>query len=104
MTYLRAVTLPLLALGLSALPSIPAQTPDAIPKADISVAARLIVIPTVVRDKHNALINTLTKEDFVLQIDGKPQPVRYFDHDADVPLTLGLLVDTSMSQRSVLDD
>jgi VWFA-related protein len=104
MTYLRAVTLPLLALGLSTLPSVPAQTPDAIPKADISVEAKLIVVPTVVRDKHGVLMNTLTKDDFVLEVDGKPQPIRYFDHDSDVPLTLGLLVDTSMSQRSVLDD
>jgi VWFA-related protein len=104
MKYLRAVTLPLLAFGLSALPSAPAQTPDAIPKADISIEAKLIVVPTVVRDKHGVLMNSLTKDDFVLDVDGKPQPIRYFDHDADVPLTLGLLVDTSMSQRSVLDD
>jgi VWFA-related protein len=72
--------------------------------SDISVDARLVVVPTVIRDKKNNLVTNLKKDDFVLQVDGQPQPVRYFDHDSDVPLTVGLLVDTSMSQRSVLDD
>jgi VWFA-related protein len=72
--------------------------------SDISVDARLVVVPTVIRDKKNNLVTNLHKDDFILQVDGKPQPVRYFDHDSDVPLTVGLLVDTSMSQRSVLDD
>jgi len=70
----------------------------------ITVDAKLVVVPAVVRDKKNALLPGLTKENFALQVDGKPQAVRYFDHDADVPLTMGLLIDTSMSQRNVLDD
>ncbi len=70
----------------------------------ISMDARLVTMPVVVRDKKGALIQSLTKDDFNLQVDGKPQPIRYFDHDANVPLTLGLLVDTSRSQTSVLDD
>ncbi len=74
------------------------------PKSDISVDAKLVVVPAVVRDKHNALVPTLKQTDFALTIDGKPQTIRYFDHDTDVPLTVGLLIDTSMSQRKVLDD
>jgi len=70
----------------------------------ITVDAKLVVVPAVVRDKKNALLPGLTKENFALQVDGKLQAVRYFDHDADVPLTMGLLIDTSMSQRNVLDD
>jgi len=72
-------------------------------KSDLSVEAKLVVVPATVRDKKGALVATLKKEDFVLQIDGKPHTIRYFDHDSDVPLTLGLLVDTSQSQRSALD-
>jgi VWFA-related protein len=49
-------------------------------------------------------VQNLTKADFVLQVDGHPETIRYFDLDANLPLTLGLLVDTSMSQRSVLDE
>ena len=33
-----------------------------------------------------------------------PQTIRYFNLDRDLPLTLGLLVDTSLSQRNVLDE
>ena len=70
----------------------------------LSVSAKLVVVPATVRDKHGALLNTLTKEDFALKVDGKQQTVRYFDHENDTPLTLGLLVDTSRSQSAVLDD
>jgi VWFA-related protein len=80
-----------------------AAPPAAAAKADLSVEAKLVILPAVVRDKHNALVSTLKKDDFTLQVDGKPQSIRYFDHDTEVPLTLGLLVDTSMSQRNVLD-
>src|ERR1700733_3759154 len=70
----------------------------------IAVDARLVNLPVVVRDKKGALIQNLTKDNFTLQVDGKPQAIRYFDKDTNLPLTLGLLVDTSQSQRSVIDD
>ncbi len=80
----------------------PLATPDKV--TTLSVDARLVNLPVVVRDKKGALIQNLTKADFTLQVDGHPQTIRYFDLDANLPLTLGLLVDTSLSQRSVLDD
>ena len=65
--------------------------------------ARLVTMPVVVRDKKGALITSLTKDDFVLQVDGKPQPIRYFDRDPDIPLTIGLPRKTpARSQASVL--
>lgn len=70
----------------------------------ISVDSRLVNIPVVVRDGKGALVQTLSKADFSLQVDGKPATIRYFDLDRDLPLTLGLLVDTSQSVRNVLDD
>ncbi|NYF77754.1 VWA domain-containing protein [Granulicella arctica] len=70
----------------------------------LSVDARLVNLPVVVRDKNGALVQNLTEADFVLQVDGHPQTIRYFDLDSNLPLTLGLLVDTSMSQRNVLDE
>jgi VWFA-related protein len=70
----------------------------------IAVDARLVNLPVVVRDKKGALIQNLTKNDFTLQVDGKPQTIRYFDKDTNLPLILGLLVDTSQSQRSVIDE
>src|ERR1035437_3519267 len=70
----------------------------------ISVESRLVKIPVVVRDNKGALVQSLTKADFSLQVDGKPQTIRYFDLDNNLPLTLGLLVDTSGSVRNVLDE
>jgi VWFA-related protein len=69
----------------------------------ISVNVKLVTMFATVRDKHGALIRNLTKSDFDLQQDGHPQAITYFAPDSDLPLTLGLLVDTSMSQRRVLD-
>src|SRR5580693_324533 len=81
-----------------------AQQPAATPASTITVDAKLVIVPAIVRDKKNALVPNLARENFVLQVDGKPQPLRYFDHDSNVPLTVGLLIDTSMSQRSVLNE
>lgn len=72
--------------------------------ATISVDARLVNLPVVVRDKKGTLVQNLTKADFTLQVDGHPQTIRYFDLDSNLPLTLGLLVDVSASQRKVIDD
>ncbi len=77
---------------------------DAAPTTTISVNAKLVNLPVVVRDKKGALVTNLKKEDFTLQVDEKPQVIRYFDLDNNLPLTLGLLVDTSMSQRKALDE
>ena len=84
-------------------PASPEQTP-ASTAPTLSVDARLVNLPVVVRDKKGALIQNLGKDEFVLQVDGKPQTIRYFDKDTNLPLTLGLLVDTSLSQRDVIDE
>ncbi len=63
----------------------------------------MVTMFATVRDKHGQLIRNLTKDDFALEQDGHPQTISYFAPDSDLPLTLGLLVDTSMSQRRVLD-
>jgi VWFA-related protein len=56
-----------------------------------------------VKDKRGALIPNLKKEDFLLSEDGKPQTVKYFSENSDLPLTLGILIDASGSQSNVLD-
>ena len=52
--------------------------------------------------KKGTIVGDLTKEDFVLLEQGRPQTIQYFSPQGDLPLTLGLLVDTSMSQDRVL--
>ena len=56
-----------------------------------------------VKDKHGALIPNLTKDDFDIAEDGKPQTIKYFTAETNLPLTLGILIDSSGSQRNVLD-
>ena len=79
-------------------------TPSPKPATTISVDSKLVNIPVVVRDNKGALVQTLTKADFNLMVDNKPQVIRYFDLDKDLPLTLGLLVDTSGSMTNMLDE
>lgn len=71
-------------------------------KADLTVRVKVVNVPATVRDKHGNIVNDLAKDDFVLTEDGRPQTLRYFSQENTLPLTLGLLVDTSMSQRRVL--
>src|SRR6202521_6471056 len=56
-----------------------------------------------VKDKHGALIPNLNKDNFDLFEDGQPQTIKYFRAESDLPLTLGILLDTSGSQLRVLD-
>jgi VWFA-related protein len=55
-----------------------------------------------VKDKKGALIPSLTKDDFEISEDGKPQTIKYFAAESDLPLTLGILIDSSGSQERVL--
>ena len=55
-----------------------------------------------VKDKKGGLIPSLTKTDFDLFEDGKPETIKYFTANSDLPLTLGILIDTSGSQQRVL--
>jgi VWFA-related protein len=56
-----------------------------------------------VKDKHGALIPNLTKDNFDLFEDGKQQTIKYFKAETDLPLTIGMLIDTSGSQMRVLE-
>ena len=56
-----------------------------------------------VKDKHGALIPNRTKDNFGLFEDGQHQTIKYFKAESDLPLTLGILIDTSGSQMNVLD-
>ena len=77
------------------------DTPD--PAAKISVQVNVVNVLATVRDKHGKIVNNLTKDDFTITEDGRPQSIHYFSRDTNLPLTLGLLVDTSLSQRRVLE-
>jgi len=73
------------------------------PTPKISVNVKVVNVLASVRTKHGEIARDLTKDDFELEEDGRPQTISYFSRESDLPLTLGLLVDTSGSQRRVLD-
>ena len=90
----------------------PQQPPDqsqpqlkVAPQAEskIAVEVKTVSVLATVRDKKGKIISNLTKDDFQLDEDGRPQTINFFAHETDIPLRLGLLVDTSLSQRRVLD-
>jgi VWFA-related protein len=63
----------------------------------------VVNVLATVRNGKGELVHDLTKDDFALEEDGRSQAITYFSKDTNLPLTLGLLVDTSASQRRVLD-
>ena len=69
----------------------------------ISANVRVVNILATVRDKHGKILPRLAVSDFTLEEDNKPVTIKYFARETDLPVTLGLLVDTSMSQRSSLE-
>lgn len=68
----------------------------------LKVQTEVVNVYAVVTDKHGKIIPDLTKNDFRITDNGVPQQVSYFSRATDTPLTLGIMVDTSPSQRRVL--
>ncbi len=64
----------------------------------------LVNVLFTVKDKHNALIPGLNKDQFDLFEEGKPQTIKYFSAESDQPLTLGLMIDTSYSMNRMLPE
>jgi VWFA-related protein len=68
-----------------------------------SADVKVVNLLATVLSKKREIIRDLSKDDFLVSENGRPQTIRYFSRESDLPLTLGLLVDTSMSQRRVLN-
>ncbi|MCU1325380.1 MAG: von Willebrand factor, type [Bryobacterales bacterium] len=79
------------------------QKPDEDLGAPIKVDVDVVNVYCAVRNKQNAIITNLTKDDFDLLEDGAKQTVKYFTRETDMPLTLGLLVDVSGSQINLIE-
>ncbi|HSS99886.1 MAG TPA: VWA domain-containing protein, partial [Terriglobales bacterium] len=78
-------------------------TPDEQPTATFKARTDLVQIFFNVKDRKGGLIPNLTKDDFQVFEDGKPQTTKYFSANSDLPLTLGILIDASASQTRVLE-
>lgn len=58
----------------------------------------LVTVAFTARDANGALLEALSADDVRVFEDGAEQKIAYFAKSADVPLTLGLIVDASGSQ------
>ena len=90
-------------------PASPAQNPDQKPDDSqqptetLKVNVNVVQLFFNVKDKHGMLIPNLTKDEFEIAEDGKQQTIKYFNAETNLPLTLGILIDSSGSQLRVLD-
>ena len=87
-----------------ALPSVAQEGAAESEDITISVDVEIVNILATVRDKKGRLVNDLPKDAFILEEDGKRQDIKYFAQQSDLPLTIGLLIDTSVSQQRLIHE
>ncbi len=68
------------------------------------VEVNLIEFPVTVLGAQGAPLTGLEKKDFVVREDGKPVELSQFSYSADLPLSIGILVDQSGSMVERIDD
>ena len=74
----------------------------AAPQGQIRVEVNLVSLFATVRDKHKAIVRGLNKDDFQVLEDGQAQEISYFSAESNLPITLGILMDTSGSETYLL--
>src|ERR1700684_3011000 len=62
----------------------------------------LVNVFVTARDKKNGIVSDLVQNDFKISEDGQDQKVAFFEKDVNMPITLGLLIDTSGSMERVI--
>jgi VWFA-related protein len=90
------------ASALALLLMVSARTPGQ-DEATFSTDVKVVNVLATVRTKSGQIVNDLSKDDFSLLENGRPEAIKYFSRESDLPLTIGLMVDTSMSQARVLE-
>jgi VWFA-related protein len=86
--------------GLIARPQDAARTT----RSTFSVDVNVVNVFVTVRDKKGTFIKDLTQEDFALSEDGRKQTISYFSRETDLPLTIGLIVDTTPSENNMMEE
>jgi Ca-activated chloride channel homolog len=95
-----AGTVALLALG--AKPSVQSAQ-DKTHDYTLSTTSRLVLLDVSVKNANGGLVSDLTREQFKVYEDGKLQDISQFS-SADVPVTVGLVIDESSSMRPKRQD
>jgi len=82
-------------------PSSASPVDEGAPVATLKVKSNLVNVYFSVRDK-NGYITNLHKDDCTITEDKTPQTIKNFTQEKNLPLTIGILLDTSGSQMHVL--
>jgi VWFA-related protein len=81
----------------------PAPTPAPGDEPTFKSNVDVVSVFCAVRTKQGGLVGDLGKDDFQVSEDGKPQTIKYFARETDLPLTIGLLIDVSRSQERLVE-
>jgi VWFA-related protein len=82
--------------------SLAAGVVFAAPPAQIRSEVNLVNVFVTVRDKQKAIVTGLKQDDFQVAEDGQPQEISYFSAESNLPITMGMLLDTSGSEQFLL--
>jgi len=66
------------------------------------VDVKLVNVFVTVTDEHGAPVAGLNKDNFQMLEDGRPQKISVFDKESELPLSIVLDIDTSLSTRRLL--
>jgi Ca-activated chloride channel family protein len=81
-----------------------ASAPLAAQETTLHVDVRLVSVFVNVTDRNGAIVGGLTRDDFALKEDGRPQEIAVFERQSELPLNLTLAIDTSSSVRKDLTE
>lgn len=91
-----------LAVVLIAFFAVPLAGQEANQGVTLKSTVSLVNLFVTVRDKNKRIVTTLTKDDFKVVEDNQEQKIAFFSKEVTLPITLGLLLDTSGSEQNML--
>ncbi len=101
MTFAKRISFALNVISLLLVCAVYTQAQEAEPS--IKIESTLVSVPVIVSDRSGRYIAGLKQADFTLYKDNVKQPIAFFTAEEE-PLNIALLLDTSQSAKSVLDD
>ncbi len=92
-----------LCLLAAASPAIPGpRQSSGLPGQTIKASSVVVNVYAIAEGRHGRLVRDLSKDDFELTDEGQPQKIEHFSQETNVPLNLGIAIDTSVSQSQLL--
>jgi VWFA-related protein len=80
-----------------------AQSQTGAQRPNFTTGVEVVNVSVTVRDKSGRLVTDLSRDEFSISEDGRPQAISFFSRESELPLTVGLLVDTTPSESNMLE-